>query len=113
MNTSTLSGRTPGPGLAPPPDRALTPRAAGWRPEPTKPPPVPDLGTLETRRYEINRAALALPGPLHVVLYALIGPDRVANADLASARGYAEAQHLVVVGPPLVDTLDSVDARTG
>ncbi|MFF5488753.1 hypothetical protein [Streptomyces virginiae] len=113
MNTSTLAGHPHGPGLAPPPDRALPPRVAGWRPEPTEPPPVPDLRTLETRRSEINRAALAHPGPLYVVLYALIGPERKANADLAAARGYAEAQHLVVVGSPLVDALDSVDARTG
>ncbi|MFE9802965.1 hypothetical protein ACFYP6_29565 [Streptomyces goshikiensis] len=113
MNTATLSGRTYGPGVAPPPHRELPPRAPGRRPEPTEPLPVPDLRTLEALRSEINRAALALPGPLHVVLYALIGPEGKVNADLAAARGFAEAQHLVVVGPPLVDILDSVDARTG
>lgn len=69
---------------------------------------------LEARRTALNTAAAALagPGPLHVVLYALTVPGKSASSDLAAARGYAQAQRMVVVDQ-LVDTLDAVDARTG
>lgn len=94
------------------PGRRLPPRAPEFRPHP-EPLTSADPRELQARRTAANRAALAHPGPLHVVLYALTGPDGAAHDDLAAARGYAERQRLVVGGPPLVDTLDSVDLRTG
>ncbi|MEU1776705.1 hypothetical protein ABZ501_27265 [Streptomyces sp. NPDC019922] len=106
----TLAGGSP-PGYASQ-NRRLPPRASGNRPQPGFP-PVPGPRALELRRAAANRAARARPGPLHIVLYALTGPDGTANGDLAAARGYAERQRLVVTGPPLVDTLDSIDIRTG
>lgn len=93
--------------------RRLAPRASSNRPRPDFL-PGPDPRALESRRTAANnRAARTHPGPLHIVLYALTGPDGTANTDLAAARGYAERQHLVVTGSPLVDTLDSIDVRTG
>ncbi|MEU3904111.1 hypothetical protein AB0F20_09860 [Streptomyces goshikiensis] len=113
MTTSALhTGTATQADAAAPPDRSLVPRAADQQPLPAQHLPVPDLGTLKARRTHINRVALALPGPLHVVLYALTVPGTTPNDDLAAVRGYAETQHLVVVGQ-VVDWLDSVDARTG
>ncbi|MCX4783983.1 MULTISPECIES: hypothetical protein [unclassified Streptomyces] len=112
MNASTLSARVPDLAVVAP-SRALPPRPYGQRPEQARPLPAPALASLETRRLTMNQAALAAPGPLHVLLYALTGPHREANGDLAAARGYAQTQHLTVAGPPIVDTLDEVDIRTG
>ncbi|MFE5859714.1 hypothetical protein [Streptomyces virginiae] len=112
MNVSILSARGPGLTIGPS-GRALPPRPYGQRPEQAGPLPAPALAALETQRLTMNQAALAAPGPLHVVLYALTGPRREANGDLAAARGYAEVQHLTVAGPPIVDALDDVDIRTG
>lgn len=106
----TLTGGSP-PGYASQ-SRRLPPRPSGNRPQPDFL-PDPEPRALELRRTAANRAARAHPGPLHIVLYALTGPDGTANTDLAAARGYAERKHLVVTGPPLVDTLDAIDIRTG
>ncbi|MGW7312243.1 hypothetical protein [Streptomyces sp. NPDC054865] len=112
MNASTLLARVPDLTVVPP-GRALPPRPYGQRPEQARPLPTPALAALETQRLTMNQAALAAPGSLQVLLYALTGPHRDANGDLAAVRGYAQAQHLTVAGPPIVDTLDEVDIRTG
>ncbi|WP_371792985.1 hypothetical protein OG285_32150 [Streptomyces sp. NBC_01471] len=96
-----------------PPSRTLRPRGYGQRPEPEEPLPAPGFDALKTLRLTMNRVALAAPGPLEVVLYALTGPNRETHGDLSAVRGYAAAEHLTVNGPPIVDALDDVDARTG
>ncbi|MER7145310.1 MULTISPECIES: hypothetical protein [Streptomyces] len=70
---------------------------------------------MSKRRHGINRAALHAKdaGPLHVVLYALTGPDQDVHDQLTVARGHAAALGLPIAGPPIVDTLDHIDARTG
>ncbi len=95
------------------PGRGLRPRAYGHRPEQVKPLPVPGLGALEAQRHAMNRAALSAAGAACVVLYALTGPGREAHDDLAAVRGFAAVEHLTVAGPPIVDALDDIDARTG
>ncbi|MFE2852756.1 hypothetical protein ACFXJO_16700 [Streptomyces lavendulae] len=99
------------------PDPVLQPRAPGEQPRAT-PLPVPDLSALEKRRDGINRAARrnendSGEGPLQVVLYALTGPDEAVHDQLAVARDHAAAVGLLVADPPIVDTLDHIDARTG
>lgn len=113
MSAFALSG--PVPSLSDMPDRALRPRAPGQRPRPTTPLAVPDLRALKIRRRRINETAVDGEGenPLQVVLYALAGPDEDVHDQLAVARGCAAAHALVVVNPPIVDTLDYIDARTG
>ncbi|MGW2984120.1 hypothetical protein [Streptomyces goshikiensis] len=53
--------------------------------------PVPDMRTLATRRTAISQAALAHPGPLHVVLYALTVPDRTPYDNLAASQALRSA----------------------
>ncbi|MFZ3491911.1 hypothetical protein ACODT5_01475 [Streptomyces sp. 5.8] len=112
MNTPTLTTHAPALSVGPP-QLALRPRAVHRRPRPADPLPAPDLRALQARRTALNHAARAQPGPMHVVLYALTVPGRAASGDLAAARGHAESQRLTVVGAPLVDTLDTVDAAHG
>ncbi|MFF4557747.1 hypothetical protein [Streptomyces sp. NPDC001422] len=110
MNAPTLTTHVPE--VAPvPTGRRLRPRADAQRPK--QPLPVPALAALQALRHTMNRAALSVPGPPYVLLYALTGPGQETHDDLAAIRGYAAAKHLTVHEPPIVDALDDTDVRTG
>ncbi|MFE0774276.1 hypothetical protein [Streptomyces sp. NPDC058861] len=96
--------------LLPPPARGLLPRAPALRPGLAVPPPLKDFQALAVWRAAINRAALARAEGenLSVVLYALTRPGGDPHDDLAAARGYAQAERLLVVDQ-IVDTLGRHD----